>query len=34
VDDELALRLSAAQLAGLHAGLEALCAIREDAEAA
>jgi DNA-binding MarR family transcriptional regulator len=34
VDDELALRLSAAQLAGLRAGLEALCAIRGDAEAA
>jgi DNA-binding MarR family transcriptional regulator len=34
VDGNLALRLSAAQLAGLRAGLEALCAIREDAEAA
>lgn len=34
VDGELALRLSTAQLAGLHAGLEALCAIREAAEAA
>ena len=34
VDDELALRLSAAQLAGLRAGLLALCAIREAAEAA
>jgi DNA-binding MarR family transcriptional regulator len=34
VDGELALRLSAAQLAGLHAGLAALCAIREEAEAA
>lgn len=34
VDGELALRLSAAQLAGLRAGLEALCAIREAAEAA
>jgi len=34
VDGELALRLSTAQLAGLHAGLEALCAIREESEAA
>jgi DNA-binding MarR family transcriptional regulator len=34
VDEALALRLSAAQLAGLYAGLEALGAIREDAEAA
>jgi DNA-binding MarR family transcriptional regulator len=34
VDGELALRLSSAQLAGLHAGLAALCAIGEAAEAA
>jgi DNA-binding MarR family transcriptional regulator len=34
VDDDLALRLSTAQLAGLRAGLVALCAIREEAEAA
>ncbi|HZS30034.1 MAG TPA: MarR family transcriptional regulator [Gaiellaceae bacterium] len=32
VDGELAARLSAAELKGLRAGLEALCAIREAAE--
>jgi DNA-binding MarR family transcriptional regulator len=34
VDDELARRLSPEQLAGLRAGLVALCDIREEAEAA